>query len=346
MKSPLVTVLIDTYNYGRYVGEAIESVLGQDFSKNDREILVIDDGSTDDTVDQLHQYRESVVYLHKPNGGQASAFNLGLELARGQIICLLDADDYWLPGKLKRVVEEFECNPEAGMVYHGFRQLDSRVGSCRGGGLPLFSGFLPANFHDLLGYILFPTSFLAFRRNALELLLPIPEGLIIQADAHLSALMAFVAPIIGISEELGVYRVHGSNLFSDRSEKNSARQELRIKTRKLLMHGMKRWLTDRGWDLRDADLYAFFKQWDLAQEGDQFTLKTPGRIKISRHLVQYAHYYGPRLSWRHKTVTYLNAAGALVVGYENVHRLDEWREAVKSMFWRETAKFGDDPAHL
>ncbi len=82
------------------------------------------------------------------------------------------------------------------------------------------------------------------------------------------------------------------------------------------------------------------------KRGDQFTLKTPGRIKISRSSGSICSLHGPRLSWRHKTVTYLNAAGALVVGYENVHRLDEWREAVKSMFWRETAKFGDDPAHL
>jgi glycosyltransferase involved in cell wall biosynthesis len=332
MTTPLVTVLIDTYNYGRYIEEAIGSVLAQDFPTEQREILVVDDGSTDDTEERLRKLGGSITYLRKPNGGQASAFNFGLERSRGEIVALLDADDYWLPGKLWRVVEEFEKHPDAGMVYHKVREFQSQRGLFKDGGLPLLSGFLPSNAKDLLSYVLYPTSFLAFRRSALEPLLPIPEKLTIQADAYLSGLIVFLAPIVGVPECLAVYRVHGQNLFADSSGASSARQELRLKTRRLLVNGMKAWLDERGYNLHQSDLHAFFKQWDLSQEKDEFAAAPPGRVKISRHLMQYAHFYAPQLTWRHRAVTYANAAGSLVVGYKNVHLLDEWRVAVKRAF--------------
>jgi hypothetical protein len=191
--------------------------------------------------------------------------------------------------------------------------------------------FSPGNAKDLLSYVLYPTSFLAFRRSVLELLLPIPEKLTIQADAHLSGLAIFLASVVAVPECLAVYRVHGENLFAEASPANNRRRELRLRTRRALVVGMKRWLSERGYDLRSADLFANFNQWDLSQEKDEFIAASPGRMTTSPHLVEYARYYGPQLSWRHRTVTYLNAAGSLVVGYKNVHRLDEWRVAIKSM---------------
>jgi glycosyltransferase involved in cell wall biosynthesis len=332
MNAPLVTVLIDTYNYGRYIEEAVGSVLSQEFPVEQREILVIDDGSTDDTHERLQKFGDSITYLRKPNGGQASAFNFGLSRARGEIVAFLDADDYWLPGKLRRVVQEFAQHPDAGMVYHKIRQLNAQQGVFEDGGLPLLSGFLPANSKDLLSYVLYPTSFLAFRRSALQPLLPIPETLTIQADAHLSGLIVFLAPIVGVPQCLAVYRVHGQNLFSDRSRAGRLQQELRLRTRRALVEGMKSWLEERGYDLNRSDLHAFFKQWDLSQEKDAFAVAPPGRIRTSRHLMEYARFYGPQLTWRHRAVTYVNAAGSLVVGYKNVHRLDEWRSAIKRVF--------------
>src|SRR5712692_3956929 len=102
MKAPFFTVLIDTYNYGEYIEEAVASALAQGFPAEDREILDVDDGSTDDTQERLEKFGESIRYLLKPNGGQASAFNFGFEYARGEVIALLDADDVWLPDKLGR----------------------------------------------------------------------------------------------------------------------------------------------------------------------------------------------------------------------------------------------------
>ena len=73
MSGPSVTVLIDTYNYGQYIEEAVESVLTQEFPREQREILVVDDGSTDDTAERLKKYSDDIRYVRKPNGGQASA---------------------------------------------------------------------------------------------------------------------------------------------------------------------------------------------------------------------------------------------------------------------------------
>lgn len=333
-QKPLISILIDTYNYGRYVEEAIESVLAQDFHVDEREILVVDDGSTDDTAERVRRFGSAINYFRKPNGGQASAFNFGLRRAKGKYVALLDADDYWLPGKLSRVAEEFEKHPDAGMLYHGLRQLDSNEGKIWDARAAQISGFLPAKTGDLLRYTWFPTSFLAFRRSALELLLPIPESLTIQADAHLSALIVFVAPVVALPEYLAVYRVHGANLFAGGGRTDPVRCELRARTRKALICGLKRWLHERAYDLERPDLQKLMKQWEVAQEEEAFLLCPPNRWHISRHFMRYARYFGPQLSWRHRAVTYLNAAGSLIVGYENIHKLDEWRAAITHPFRR------------
>src|SRR5467141_2905334 len=111
MKAPFFSVLIDTYNYGEFIEEAVSSALAQDFPPEQREILVVDDGSTDDTQERLRKFGEAIRYLRKPNGGQASAFNFGFEHACGEVIALLDADDVWLPEKLGRVYVFNETQP-------------------------------------------------------------------------------------------------------------------------------------------------------------------------------------------------------------------------------------------
>src|SRR5262249_40759661 len=167
-KALLASVLIDTYNYGHFVEDAINSVLSQDFPADQLEILVVDDGSTDDTRERVTKYEPRVQYLYKPNGGQASAFNFGLDRARGDLIFFLDADAYWLPGKLRSLVWAFEQNPDVGMIYHRLQQFDQTANL----GSDLFfvplSGFLPDHFRDLLCYLIPPTSSLAFRRTVLE----------------------------------------------------------------------------------------------------------------------------------------------------------------------------------
>ena len=96
MPQPLFTVLIDSFNYGHFIEEAVDSVLAQDFPADQIEIIVVDDGSTDNTAERLKKYQDRIRYFYKTNGGQASAFNLGLSHAQGEFVALLDADDYFL----------------------------------------------------------------------------------------------------------------------------------------------------------------------------------------------------------------------------------------------------------
>jgi glycosyltransferase involved in cell wall biosynthesis len=117
-----ISVLIDTYNHERFIEKAIHSVLEQDFPVADREIIVVDDGSTDRTPQIVQRFERKLRYIRKENGGQASAFNIGIPECRGEIIAFLDGDDYWLPGKLSRVAEVLEKNSAVGFVGHAIKE--------------------------------------------------------------------------------------------------------------------------------------------------------------------------------------------------------------------------------
>jgi len=332
MSAPLVTVLIDTYNYGQFIEEAVESALAQEFPREQREILVVDDGSTDDTGERLKKYGDSIRYLRKPNGGQASAFNFGFAEARGEIITTLDADDLWMPKKLQRVSETFEKNPDAGMVYH-------RAYMWRGGQevqvdsyFSEVSGRIPESQVSLLSYPMVATSCLAFRRTTLNKLLPVPEALRSQADAYLTALVIFVAPIIALPEFLAKYRVHGANLFHI-SEDKPARERIehRMAMRAALSAEIRGWLQRNGHDLASPNLQAYVKQWTKAQEVDGFALAKPSRWKYFRHLLEYPRVYGKIMSTRHRVYSYVRAFGALLLGYDHLYLLDDFRKGYKGI---------------
>ena len=99
MGRALVSTVIPAHNYGRYVGEAIDSVLAQTYSPV--EVVVVDDGSTDDTRARLAPYASMIRYLHQEKGGLSAARNTGIRQANGEWIALLDADDLWHPEKLE-----------------------------------------------------------------------------------------------------------------------------------------------------------------------------------------------------------------------------------------------------
>jgi len=113
--SELVTVIIPTYNSAKYITEAVDSVLAQTYKNF--EIIVVDDGSTDDTDEVLKPYMDKIIYIKKKNGGPASARNRGIESSSGEFIAFLDADDVWLPEKLERQVEFMKNNPEVEIIF-------------------------------------------------------------------------------------------------------------------------------------------------------------------------------------------------------------------------------------
>jgi glycosyltransferase involved in cell wall biosynthesis len=130
MKSkPLVSVIVPTYNSAKYIQETIKSILKQTYTNI--EIIVVDDGSTDDTREVLKPYitKNQISYIYQENKKQGAARNNGIRNSRGELIALLDADDLWLPEKLELQVQLF-VHKEVGLVYAGiikFNDKDSRI---------------------------------------------------------------------------------------------------------------------------------------------------------------------------------------------------------------------------
>jgi hypothetical protein len=122
---PLVSVVIPTFNSARYVTEAVESVLSQTFT--DLEVLVVDDGSTDDTRERVAGYPPTVRYLHQANAGVSMARNHGIAQSRGRYVAFLDADDTWKPEKLERQLDALSLTPEMGVCYTAFFRVDSQL---------------------------------------------------------------------------------------------------------------------------------------------------------------------------------------------------------------------------
>jgi glycosyltransferase involved in cell wall biosynthesis len=108
---PEVSVIIPTYNRGWVLREAVDSVLAQDFK--DFELIVVDDGSTDNTREILESYDHDLIVLRQSNRGVSAARNRGIAAGRGRLVAFLDSDDLWLPRKLSSQVDFFNSNPAA-----------------------------------------------------------------------------------------------------------------------------------------------------------------------------------------------------------------------------------------
>lgn len=117
-----VSVIIPAYNRAHYVREAIESALQQ--THRPLEVIVVDDGSTDETPQVLATYSEPVRVFRQVNQGVAAARNFGVSHARGEYVAFLDSDDLWHPEKLEKQIERFEADPELGLVHCGMETFD------------------------------------------------------------------------------------------------------------------------------------------------------------------------------------------------------------------------------
>lgn len=213
-----ISVIIATFNYGHFIQDAIDSVLNQTITRSSYEIIVVDDGSTDDTQQRVGLY-DDVTYIYKANGGQASAFNTGIAVARGEYAAFLDADDYWSPNKLAAVLQVFENNEEIDLIYHALAVVDNQHRQL--GTVPSWSGSFNVqkpieNRSTVLSQFTCATSGMVWRMNTLWRLLPIPTPYKVCADAYLMTCAALVVrKFFLISSELGFYRIHGGNGYSE-----------------------------------------------------------------------------------------------------------------------------------
>ena len=213
---PSVSVLIDTYNHERFIEKSIISVLEQDFPSSDREIIVVDDGSTDCTPEIARKFEPNLRYIPKENGGQASAFNVGIpECRRGQIIAFSDGDDYWLAGKLSRVAEVFAKNSTVGFVGHAIKESlpDGRErisAPAKEEKFRIESLDSPKLFRLRKSFL--GTSRMTIRAETARRSLPVPEALVFEADKYLFTLAAAMTEVVILQEPLICYVIHGGNL--------------------------------------------------------------------------------------------------------------------------------------
>jgi glycosyltransferase involved in cell wall biosynthesis len=222
---PLVSILINNHNYGRYLRACIASALEQSYRSV--EVVVVDDGSTDDSVAIIRSYGTDVVVVCQENGGQASAFNAGFAASRGEIVCLLDSDDMFLPGKARTVVDLLSSQAEAGWCFHDLQSIDETGGfrTANGpSGNTLFRDFRSEIARGRLPYTPPATSGLCFRRSLLSRILPMPESVgITLSDHYLKFAALSLAPGIVTGARLACQRQHGANAYTGRGRRPRGR---------------------------------------------------------------------------------------------------------------------------
>lgn len=216
---PFVTILINNYNYERFLGEAIDSALKQSYPSI--EVVVVDDGSTDNSREVIASYGDRIIPILKERGGQASAFNAGFAASRGDIICFLDADDIFLPEKVAEVVTTFKSNPDVGWCFHRLRNVDMDSGTV----LAISPG-IPSAVYDLRSILKKPrrarlpipgpaTSGLCFTRALLKQILPMPEAEDVALnDMYLRCTALALSKGFFLDRQLTDRRIHGNNRVS------------------------------------------------------------------------------------------------------------------------------------
>ena len=125
--APTVSVVIPTYNRAHMIGDTLNSVLAQTY--RNFEIIVVDDGSTDNTPEVLTYYGSPVHYVRCENRGKSAARNTGIRVARGDYIAFLDSDDLWLPNKLQAQMDVFDEQPDLKWVYSDCYMFDGQTGA-------------------------------------------------------------------------------------------------------------------------------------------------------------------------------------------------------------------------
>jgi glycosyltransferase involved in cell wall biosynthesis len=219
----LVSIIINNYNYGRFLGAAINSALHQTYPHV--EVVVVDDGSTDDSRAVIDQYADRVIPVLKQNGGQASAFNAGFAASQGEILCFLDADDLFLPEKAEAVVQAFQSHLEAGWCFHPLQRVDVNADplmqlTCSGARQAFdFRDDLrlgkARKLRKTLPFAIPPTSGLCFTRSHLQQILPMPEAERISLnDTYLQFTSFALGQGITVDQALSCLRVHGQNALT------------------------------------------------------------------------------------------------------------------------------------
>lgn len=216
----LASILINNYNYGQYLEECIDSLLNQTYKNI--EIIVYDDGSTDNSLQVLSKYKDRITiisnpnYGHSPNQNQANAIYQAFLKSKGDIICLLDSDDSFNREKISKVVNFFELNQEVNVVQNRLIEMNSEgiLSNITRPVLKKVNDYKEYIFssNDLF-HLFVPTSGLSLKRDIVKEIFPLKEDKYshIWADTRIMLNAVFIGNIGVIDEPLTNYRIHGKN---------------------------------------------------------------------------------------------------------------------------------------
>jgi glycosyltransferase involved in cell wall biosynthesis len=237
MSLPLVSVIIPTFNYVNYILEAIDSVLSNSYPKELIEIIVVDDGSADNTKHVLQPYIDNghIKYFYQENKGKASATSFAIEKTKGKYIFNLDADDYFLTNKILHTINIFETNDSIVHVASPARIINEENQAYEIEKIPADIIGKPVHGNWLLEYfynsnILYGGGTTYAARTSILKTIKIPDAVDMYIDEFLILAILPLGKSYFIKEPLSVWRVHGDNY----SLKKNSKEYAIFKTQRLL----------------------------------------------------------------------------------------------------------------
>jgi len=226
------SVLISNYNYGEFLSKAIESVLKQSVPAH--QIIVVDDGSTDDSANIIASFGTKITPLFQDNSGQAAAISNAYAIATGDILMLLDADDLFHPHKIEILQQVYSQNPDIGWVFHDLKEVHSEKVSSEE--LPVSKEITPILIDQIknfstgrISYDAPATSGLTFRKDFMSDFFPMPgsQGITL-SDHYIKFYCLATGKGFHIPEPLGLQVLHDKNLYTGKNSKKALATRARI----------------------------------------------------------------------------------------------------------------------
>ncbi len=280
----LVSVVIANYNYGHFLGEAIDSVLAQTYDPI--EVIVVDDGSSDDSQAVIASFGDQVVATGSPHAGQCAATNRGFAMSRGEVVIFLDADDVLLPGAVSTLVEPLRRDNRL-VKSQGYLKVVDKSGTPTGEKIPRKLPPSGDYSEDLLttrpSYRAPYNSGNAWRRWFLELVMPLPE--IDYPDGYLNRVAPLFGPVESIPVTVAHYRIHDDNHWYGRTVFTAASLKKKLHRVKRNIDYVTHWAKKAGYQPPEERWHKWKRSWRHNLEAHSVALMDRNYETIPFHVL-------------------------------------------------------------